>query len=195
MAGLIAGSALVGAASLSLLGSTSLFKTTNTRMFVGEKISFFAPCNLSEQSFDDFVVTDHPTELGSPISDHMFALPKRVDIELVYSVSGNNYLLRSAGSLIGIGSKPKTIDEYYKDFRKLQESRQPFDITTGKRQYKNMVITHLGNITNASFENILRLQISAREVLIVKSKVTNTNNSNDAANLSGTSNQGTIQAK
>lgn len=194
MASLIAGSALLGATALSL-GSNVLFSTANIRSFVSDKISFVAPCNITEYSSDDYVVTDHPTEMGVLISDHMFALPKRVEIELIYSISGNNYALKSLGSAIGIGGKPRTMEQYYKDFLKLQASRVPFDITTGKRQYRNMVINHLGNITKVDSENCLKLQISARSVIIVKSKVQDTSNSVDNANLSGTSNQGQVQAK
>jgi hypothetical protein len=193
MTGFVAASSLLGAAGLNALGSNTLFKSSNTRTIVGKDISFYAPCNITEISNDDYVITDHPTEMGARISDHMYALPRRVEINMVYSVSGNFYLLKTVGAAFGIGSKPPTIKQYYDNFLKLQSNKELIDITTGKRQYKNMVIESISNITDVNYENSLRLTIRARELIIVKSKVTNTN-SNDP-NLSGTANAGTVQAK
>lgn len=193
MAGLISSSALLGAGALNLVGSTALFKSANTRTIVGSKIGFYAPCNIVERSSDDYSITSHPTELGIQISDHMFRLPKRLEIELVYSVSGNSYILRTAGAALGIGTKPKTIKQYYDDFRTLQSNNELLNITTGKRQYSNMVIESISNITDVTSEDLLKLSIRFRELIIVKSKTTISNNTDP--NLSSTSNQGTVQAK
>jgi hypothetical protein len=178
----------------SFVGSNTLFKSTNDRLFKSKNIAFKAPCNISERHSDDYVVTEHPTEFGVLISDHMYALPQRVDIEVAYSVSGNNYALKKIGAAIGFNDAPMTLHEYYDKFLMLQASRSPFNITTGKRQYTNMVITNITETTDSNTENLLRLNIQCKQIIIVKSYVT-ADAQKDAPSTATPVNKGTTSLK
>ena len=61
--------------------------------------------------------------------------------------------------------------QQYQNFLTLQQNAIPFSITTGKRNYQNMVITSLISTTNESTENSLILDITCQEVIIVSSQV------------------------
>ena len=194
MAALVAGAALTAAVGLNF--TDALFSTNNERSWKSKTIKIKAPCHITEEMDDDYTVTDNPTEMGTLISDHMFAQPKRVNIELVYSISGASYALKAVGAALGYGSTPSSVKNYYDQFLSLQASRTPFDITTGKRLFKNMVITSIKNRTDVSSENYLRLSITAREVIIVKTSVkTDPAYQKDAANTADPVNNGNVSLK
>ena len=194
MAGpIIASTALASSIGSKVLGESSMFKTSYVRSFKSKTIKIIAPCNIIEHVSDQFVITDHPTEKGTLMSDHMYALPKRVDVELIYSVSGGYNLFKQLGSYAGIAEKPKTLQEYYDQFLMLQASKSPFDITTGKRKFKNMLIESIENLTDDRTENLLSLVLRCREVMIVKSKRVDPNNQKDPANTSAPVSQGKVQ--
>lgn len=161
--------------SIASLAALTLFKT-NSRAIQ----DIIAPTVISERHNDTIVITDHPTEKGSVISDHAYALPKRVDIEVVYSLSGGVTALQEIGALIGTNQSPKSLKEYYKQFLDLQTGLMngtvsPFKIETGKRSYNNMVIESIEVETDKDTENLLRLFLRCREVIIVSTTVTNNN--------------------
>jgi hypothetical protein len=137
----------------------ALFKPQNKRsIFNYATNSFIDPyVVVFERHSDPWVVTDHPTEFGTTISDNMYALPKRVDLELVYSLSGS-----------GWESNTLSINDYYQMILNLQASAQPFTLITGKRYYPQMmVITDIIEDTTSKTENYLRLFLNCREVIIV----------------------------
>jgi hypothetical protein len=53
----------------------------------------------------------------------------------------------------------------------LQRSREPFDIITGKRAYKNMLLERLSGITDPDAEAVLAFVAECRVVFIVKTRV------------------------
>ena len=174
----------------SFIGSNTLFQSSNKRKFASIK----APCTISEQHVDQYVVTNQPTEAGVQISDHMYAVPQRVDIEIAYSQSSQFYMLQSLGALAGIGTKPDSLIDYYHRFLAIQAFRVPFDITTGKRKYKNMVIESIEETTTERTENLLRIRLRCREVIIVNTTTSTDSSLQTAApNTSATQQGGTQQ--
>lgn len=170
----------------------TMFKTSNTRSFKSKNISIIAPCNIQEKHSDRFQVTEHPTEMGVLISDHMYALPQRVEIQVGYSLSSGINALKQLGSFLGVSSSPKSLKDYYNAFLKLQSDRIPFDITTGKRQYKNMVIEDIEETTDKMSENSLFLTLRCREVIIVNTETYTSNDLQaDAPNTAPPTNTGT----
>lgn len=123
----------------------------NSRQFAS---GFTALITLSEQSTDNLTITDHPVEDGSKISDHAVMQPKVVRINFAY------------GANLG-----ESLNDMYEKVLKLQSDKQPFDIVTGKRKYKNMLIESISNTTDSNSENCLNLEISCREVIIVYSEI------------------------
>ena len=64
---------------------------------------------------------------------------------------------------ISLGTSPK---EIYQQILDLQASRVPFDVTTGKRQYSNMLIRAIDVTTDRTSENVLMCVLTLREVII-----------------------------
>lgn len=155
----------------------TLFKSKSTRA-IG---SITAPCVVSETHEDQYTITDHPVQSGAIISDHMYAQPKRVDIEVIYSQSTANSALNAVAAIAGFGSTGVTLREYYNQFLALQASKTPFDIVTGKRSYSNMVIESISVRTDRETENLLSLNLRCREIIIVTTDITSLDNANMVA--------------
>ena len=140
---------------------------------------------LEEHTQDTLVITDHPVEYGATISDHAYKAPVELMMRVGYtpqSILLNSAISMIAGAvgavgggtsgaggitpekLIGIESMP----EMYKAFLDLQASREPFDVLTPKRAYKNMLITSISMTTDNASENALILDVGMREVIITK---------------------------
>lgn len=138
-----------------------------------------APCTLSERHYDTLTITDHPVEIGAQITDHSFLNPVTVDIVIAWGAG-----LREPLRLI------------YEKLLKLQSSRQPFDINTGKRKYKSMLIESIEETTDHNTENMLRISLHCRQIIIVSTSVTPLPNAADQANpdsTASTQNRGTVQ--
>ncbi|NML34952.1 phage baseplate protein [Paraburkholderia antibiotica] len=150
--------------------------------------SFQGYVTIDEHHHDEMVITDHPVEQGAAISDHAYKKPAEITLTLAWSNSG----LSSITSL-QFGSYSQFV---YKSLLALQASRTPFDLSTGKRRYTNMLIQSLDTTTDAKTENSLIVTLHCREVIIVQ---TTTTQLQPAANMSSpqktaaTTNAGTKQ--
>lgn len=122
---------------------------------------FTADVTIAEEHTDELTITEHPVEQGASISDHAFKNPVRVVIRVGYSNSSEK-----------AGGDADYMRAQYKNFLTLQATRKPFTITTGKRQYSNMLIQSLGTTTDQSTENALLLTVTCREVIIVSTQAT-----------------------
>lgn len=131
---------------------------------------------------DEMIITDHPTEMGAPVSDHAFMRPKEVEI----SVGWSNCSGQSAGY----------IHLVYQELLSLQRSRQPFFVTTGKRAYSNMLIASLTETTEPKTEESLMIQARLREIIIASTGSTGTPASAQAnpASTGATESVGQVQA-
>lgn len=116
---------------------------------------------LEESHEDALTITDHPVEQGASISDHAFLKPRTVSLR--YGVSDAASDLASDGARRSIA--------VYERLLELQGSREPFDLVTGKRLYRNMLIETLSTVTDASSGNALIVTIDCREVIIVNTAV------------------------
>jgi len=131
---------------------------------------------LSEVHRDDMVVTDHPVEKGAPISDHAFKRPVSVELRYAWSNSTAGY--------------EGYVQEVYEALQQLQNSRVPFDISTGKRLYPNMLMTSLMVITDVPNEFALMVQCECREVIIAETQTVQGAAQKDHANPSATAGAG-----
>lgn len=114
---------------------------------------------VEEAHEDSLEITEHPVEQGAAINDHAFRKPEAVTIRGGVSDSASG----------GIGAASV---EFYGKLLELQKKREPFDIVTGKRQHRNMLIESLSVITDPDTENCLMFTARCREVIIVKTRVT-----------------------
>lgn len=63
--------------------------------------------------------------------------------------------------------------EVYKTLLDAQSKREPIDVVTGKRTYKNMLIRALEVSTDRTTENVLMCTVTLREVIITQTKKIN----------------------
>lgn len=116
---------------------------------------------IEESHHDELTITDHPVEQGASISDHAYKNPAEVTCRYGWSDS-------SSISTLWNGD----VNQVYQQLLDLQQSRVPFDLTTGKRAYSNMLIKSLGVTTDRSSENALMLTAVMRQVIIVQTQAT-----------------------
>lgn len=119
---------------------------------------------VSEKHQDALEITEHPVEIGAPVSDHAYKRPSEVTMEIGFSGGGSLLDFADTSALgISLGTSPK---EIYQQILDLQASRVPFDVTTGKRQYSNMLIRAIDVTTDRTSENVLICVLTLREVII-----------------------------
>ncbi|MBC7074658.1 MAG: hypothetical protein H5T98_01020 [Syntrophomonadaceae bacterium] len=138
-----------------------------------------AQATLAERHYDMLTITSHPTELGSKISDHAYKEPVEVDLSIGWG-----------------GGTFTPLDTIYQHLLDLQASAVPIDIVTGKRQYKNMLITSLSVVTDQDTENALKVDMQCREIIIVQTQIQSLPPASNQANPSATAyplNGGTVQ--
>lgn len=130
--------------------------------------------SIEEVMTDTLQVTEHPVELGAPITDHAYNRPSEVVIRAGWTNSSVDSLIDTATRLFGGGevSDSDTVGGVYSQLLALKESREPFDITTTKRQYRNMLMTSLAVTTDQKTGNVLMVTATCRQVFIVKTQAT-----------------------
>ena len=135
---------------------------------------FVADLTLSEHHKDTNVITQHPVETGSVISDHVYALPQQVLIQVGYSNSSLNAMADS-----------NYVQSIYQNFLSLMNSKTPFSVTTGKRNYDNMLIEHITEFTDEKTENALFLEIACLQLIFANTQTVSTSGmSSDPSNQS-----------
>lgn len=116
---------------------------------------FTAMVTVDEGHTDTLTITEHPVEQGAAITDHAFKNPAELMLNVGWSDSGDGDV---------------SVAEIYAQLLELQASREPFDVTTGKRNYKNMLIQSLVTYTDEKTENALMVQVSLHQVIIVETQ-------------------------
>ena len=156
-------------------GSSDPDEQDDATLFQGRNVAgFVADVTVEEEHTDELTITDHPVEYGASITDHSYKMPARLVLRLGWSNS----------------SPQATDDDYvrevYANMLALQADRSPFDVTTGKRQYTNMLFQTLSMTTTEETENSLQLTASLREVIIVQTQFTTTPDATNMADPSKT---------
>lgn len=152
---------------------------------------------VEESHHDDLEITQHPIEMGAVVADHAFKQPMEIVIRCAWSnsPSASGGLVGAAigaaaaigGPVVGaIASAGATINaaqslltgnavgqvrDIYEKLLKIQESRIPFDVFTGKRAYKSMLFKSLRVDTTPRSENALLLIAVCRQVIIVRTRI------------------------
>ena len=115
---------------------------------------FNATVTLEEIASDDLEITQHPVQQGATITDHAYLKPATVSIKIMFNAAD------------------APLAETYAKLRQLQASREPFDVVTGKRAYKNMLFKSLGQTNDAQTENVLSISAELQEIFIVQVETT-----------------------
>jgi len=161
---------------MSLLDDAFALITVGTR-----SIGMIIPDVVVQEAHrDDLIITDHPVETGAAISDHAFKRPSEIEMHCGWSDA-------TAGT-------SGYVQEVYQSLLALQAAREPFDVTTGKRSYSNMLLSSIALTTDQKTENALMVTARLREVLIVSTQMTQSPASaqRNPASTSGPANVGTV---
>lgn len=147
---------------------------------------FVANATIEEDHVDEIEISDHPRERGSNVTDNAFKRPPSVTIVVGYTNS----------NLMAFGN-PFYVQQVYAAFLDLQESLEPFSISTGKRVYEDMLIKRLHTKTDEKNEYSMILTVECRNVQIVSTETVSRNPANmkNPVNNSGVSNIGGVSAR
>ena len=131
---------------------------------------------IDEMHRDEMQITMHPVEIGAPITDHAFRMPAMIEMRAGWS--------DSSAQAVGY------VQEVYQELLALQRSRKLFSVSTGKRQYTNMLLRSLLVRTDETSEFALMTIAVAQEVLLTsvttsETPAPNTNGSSPVGNVTG----------
>lgn len=146
-------------------------------LFIGHRKlgQFTVFVTFSEETTDEVVVTQHPVEYGSPITDHAYSKPTVFTISAGFQGAGITNLIQSAINTVteitenGIfGEKDSLLQKQYKTILKLFKDKKTLQIVTRKRVYKNMLPTKLMVTTNKDNELVLNYTLTCQEVIMAQ---------------------------
>lgn len=137
--------------------------------------AFTAHATVREDHTDSLQITEHPVEQGATIADHAYKLPAEVVIEAMWSNSpasgaGSGIASPQAYTSAFVGTGAGQVADIYAKLLELQESRILFDVYTGKRVYRNMLLRTLVQKTDKDTEFALRVTATCRQVVIAKTQ-------------------------
>lgn len=130
---------------------------------------FVADVTVEETHVDRLTKTRHPVEQGAAVTDHAYLEPSVVIIRAGWSNSSP-----------GADGNQSYVTDTYNDILALQQSRQPFDIVTGKRSYSDMLITRLQVRTDGDTENVLMLEAECEQNIFVNTQTVTVPDANQA---------------
>lgn len=150
------------------------------------KIGLIVPSVVvSEKHSDMLEITEHPVEVGAAISDHAYKRPAELVMEVGFAGGGSLLDFANTAAIgLSLGLSPQ---DTYKKLLELQESREPFDVVTGKRLYNNMLIRGLEVTTDRTTENVLSAVLTLREVIITSTTTSQVADKKDMAQGATTS--------
>lgn len=114
---------------------------------------FNATLTIEEVASDDLEITQHPVQQGAAITDHAYLKPATVAVKVVFN------------------DEDAPLAETYAKLLQLQAGREPLDVVTGKRVYKNMLIKSLGQTNDLMTENVLSISMQLQEILLTSVEV------------------------
>lgn len=163
---------------------------------VGPPEILIPQATLEERHHDELEITEHPVEQGAAISDHAYKRPSTIAIRCGWSNSPSKSggllgqaiglagtqssviaaasaalpTLRGVQSLLS-GNGIDQVRDIYAKLRRIQVSRIPFDVFTGKCSYKSMLIKSLSTETVSASENSMVVTIICQQVIIVTTQL------------------------
>ena len=180
---------------LSALSASPFTEKAASLLLAGQGrtiMGLFADVTIEEKHKDELQITEHPTEVGSSISDHAYKDAPEVTMKVGWSESAGKLnglvgdtMLGGTLGLVGI----------YETLQQLQNNKVLLVVNTGKRLYTNMLIKSLANTTEMSSENALMIDITFKKVNIVQTHETNVliENQKSPESTAGVQNGGTVQ--
>lgn len=132
---------------------------------------------LREEHTSELAVTDSPVETGVLLSDHAYMLPQRLTMEGAFSNTPMHQEGGGFGVLVGGDGIKAAADNgmprstnAWDVLTKLQAMAVPFDVQTGLKLYKDMVITRLSATQDETSVGALFFTADLRQVLFATSQ-------------------------
>lgn len=168
-------------------------------------IAIVAQVTVEEVATDEADITEHPVEQGVTISDHAFMRPSELVVTAGWSDSPGNSgpvnqligaaansspvlktIIGAAGFVGGVinllGGNQDAVKTAYDSLLSSQRTRVLFDVYTGKRVYKNMLIRGLSQTTDQRTENSMLIRISFKQILMAQTSTVTVPDSSVMAN-------------
>jgi hypothetical protein len=138
-------------------GSGQVNPTTGTIQVTSalQVTTITADAVVEEESDDESVVTEHPVEVGSVISDHMFDLPSRLGLIYAWSI----------GSPQNAQQDQDFLKNLYQKLLSLKSGKVLCTVNTGKRQYQNMVLQRVSLRTDKENENSMTVHVDLKQII------------------------------
>lgn len=105
---------------------------------------------INETTNDSLVITKQPVQTGTPITDHAYKEPTVLSMRIRFNDN--------------IGT---SLSDIYESLVALQYPPIPIDVVTPKRVYTDMLIQSLGNTTDKYTENVLAIDITFQQIILV----------------------------
>ena len=138
---------------------------TQASRYIG---TLFFDVTTREVHSDEDTITVHPVETGTPISDHVFANPQTIEISCASSDSTAGY--------------SGYVQNVYQAILALKATREPFDVSTGKRFYTSMLIGAVTVVTDVESEFALMVTMRLQQVIITSTSNSGSSNGMTTAN-------------
>jgi hypothetical protein len=161
-----AGSFAVPSNGRGLIATTTGFVVTTTNVVAGatpgttSNRNFVDQVTCSEHHHDESEIVQHPIETGSPITDHAFAKPAELTLNVIWAADK---------------STPGTTKNYLQAiYAALLSGKNTFviyTVYTTKRVYTNMLIKSLATETDPKTQDILEISIYMQELLLASTSI------------------------
>lgn len=150
------------------------FITIDPKRSIG---SITAHVTMEEVATDELQITEHPVQQGANITDHAFKKQPDLVIRCGWSNASLGGVLAGVKGLIsaltgGDAFGSDYVSGVYNQLLALQESRIPFDVSTGKRLYTNMLMRSLSQTTDEKSEYTLMVTAVFKQIKIVQTQAT-----------------------
>lgn len=122
---------------------------------------------ISEEHENEVIVTRHPVDTGANVADNAYCLPAVINCQFGWSDSSR--LLNSILDF-SIFKGLTTTKDVYEKLLELQAKREPFALSTGKKQYPAVIITKLKTTSTVDTESALVVDITFEEIRFAKTK-------------------------
>ena len=133
---------------------------------------------LSESHNSAIRITRNPVEFGADITDHTVIEPKKLSIiaevsDTPLGVAAFTQIVDLVTGLFGSStvSNLTRSNAAYNALVQLQESREPIEVQTRLKLYKDMIITGIDVTQDKDSSRIVNMNMSLEEILITESEV------------------------
>ncbi|WP_423196796.1 Phage tail protein [Cupriavidus sp. H19C3] len=129
---------------------------------------------LEESHLDEVQITEHPVEKGAEINDHAFKRQPELTLKCGWSNSQFSALAGALQSIFQGGELPKAdyVSTVYSQLLALQETRQPFDVVTSLRIYRDMLFKSLAVTKDQKTGSAMTVTATLKQIRIVQTQVT-----------------------